>query len=112
MTPTDIVQRQLEAYNDHHLERFIATYSDTVALYRMPATAPALVGKAALAAFYAGQRFNVPTLHAEVVRRTAVGNKVIDHERITGLLDQPYEVAAVYEVVGGLIQNVWMFAAD
>lgn len=40
------------------------------------------------------------------------GNRVIDHERITGVRDGPYEVAAVYEVADGLIQTVWFFSAD
>ena len=40
------------------------------------------------------------------------GNKVIDHERIFGLRDHPVEVAAVYEIVGGLIARAWFFAPE
>lgn len=108
-SPTDVVQRQLEAYNRRDLEAFIATYSDDAQLYRMPATEPAIKGKAQLSEFYATKRFNEPKLHAELLKRIALGNKVIDHERITGLGDDPLEAVAVYEVDGGLIRRVWFY---
>ena len=55
-----VVQRQLDAYNAHDLAAFVAAYSDAVQIFRMPATQPAITGKAQLAAFYATHRFNVP----------------------------------------------------
>lgn len=106
-----VVQRQLEAYNDRHLDRFAATYSDTVAIYRMPATQPAISGKAQLREVYK-QRFSAPSLHAEILNRMVLGNKVIDHERVRGIQEQPIEAVAVYEVVTGLIQTVWFFYPD
>ena len=108
----DVVQRQVLAYNDRDVNRFVACYSDTVAIVRMPATEPSISGKAQLAEFYATQRFNLPLLRAEIVRRIVLGNKVIDHERIWGIRDTPVEVAAVYEVERGLIQRVWFFSPD
>ena len=39
-----------------------------------------------------------------------MGNKVVDHERVWGVHEQPFEAVAVYEVSAGLIQNVWFFA--
>ena len=110
--PAAVAQRQLEAYNARDLPRFLAEYSDDVRLYRPPAAEPTLSGKAALAAHYASQRFNLPGLHAELVNRMVLGNKVIDHERISGVRAQPFEVAAVCEVVDGLICKAWFYAAD
>ena len=112
MSPEAAVQHQLEAYNARDLARFLAVYSEDVRLYRLPATEPALVGKAALAEMYATQRFNLPDLHAELLNRMVIGNKVIDHERISGVREQPFEVAAVYEVIDGLIRNAWFYAAE
>lgn len=112
MNPEAAVQHQLEAYNARDLARFLAVYSDEIRLCRPPATEPALVGKTALAEMYATQRFNLPGLHAELVNRMVLGNKVIDHERISGVREQPFEVAAVYEVIEGLIRNAWFFGAD
>lgn len=112
MSAVDVVQRQVEAYNDRDLDRFVSAYSETIAIFRMPATEPSISGKAQLAAFYSTQRFNLPGLRAEIVNRIVLGDKVIDHERVRGVHDAPIEVAAVYEVVGGLIERVWFFAAQ
>jgi hypothetical protein len=107
-----VVQRQLDAYNAHDLQAFIATYNDDVSVYRVPATSPALSGKLKLSEFYKNSRFNLPNLHAELLHRSAVGDKVIDHERIAGLRDEPVEAVAAYVVHDGLIQSVWLFYAE
>ena len=109
MSAESVVQRQLEAYNARDLERFLAEFTDDVRVYRPPAAEPALSGKAAFAAFYATQRFNLPGLHAEVLGRIVIGNKVIDHERIAGVRDAPLEMAVVYQVVDGRIATLWTF---
>ncbi len=106
--PVDVVQRQLEAYNARDLERFAATYSDDIAIYRMPVTHPAIAGKEQLRAAYR-QRFASAGLHAEILTRIVLGNKVIDHERVVGIRDTPLEALAVYEVADGLIRAVWFF---
>jgi hypothetical protein len=111
-TPEALVQEQLDAYNARDLARFIAVYSDDVRVFRPPAAEPALAGKAAFAQFYASQRFNLPGLHADVLNRMVVGNKVVDHERIVGVREQAFEAAVAYEVHDGLIRNVWMFASE
>ena len=103
------VQRQLEAYNARDLERFLAEFTDDVRVYRPPSAEPALSGKKAFGEFYATQRFNLPGLHAEVLGRIVIGNKVIDHERIAGVRDAPFEMAVVYQVAGGRIAALWTF---
>ena len=112
MKPEDVVQRQVLAYNARDLAGFLAEYHDDVKIFRPPAAEPVMSGKPALAEFYATERFNRPALHAEIVSRIAFGNKVIDHERITGVLPQPFEVAAVYLVIDGLIKTAWFHSAD
>lgn len=106
------VQRQLEAYNAKDLAAFIACYHNDIAIYRMPATTPSLVGRDALAAFYQSERFTIATLRAEVLNRMVAGSKVIDHERVHGLADHPSEVVVVYEVQDGLILNAWFYPAS
>ena len=108
-SPVEVVQRQLDAYNARDLSRFVANYSDSVQVFRPPAVQPALVGKAQLTDFYATQRFNLPALNAELVRRVAFGNIVADHERIRGARAEPVDALAVYRVQDGLIQTVWLF---
>lgn len=111
-TASMVVQRQLVAYNAHDIEAFVATYSDDVEIYRMPATTPTTSGKPELRKFYQNSRFNLPKLHAEILNRSVIGNKVVDHERITGLRDEPFETVVAYLVHDGLIQKVWIFNAE
>ena len=47
-----------------------------------------------------------------IVKRIVPGNKVIDHERVCGIREQPVEVVAVYEIADGLIRTVWFFAPE
>jgi hypothetical protein len=112
MTAVDVVQRQVDAYNDRDLQRFVSSYSDDIAVFRMPSVEPAISGKARFAEFYATQRFNLPGLRADIMNRIVLGNKVIDHERVWGVRAGPMEVAAVYEVVGERIERVWFFSAE
>lgn len=108
MNAVDVVQRQLEAYNARDLDAFAATYAPDIRIYRMPASEPAIVGMEELRKTYRA-RFESPNLHADIVNRIAAGNKVIDHERVVGIKEQPVEAIAVYEVVDGLIRTVWFF---
>ena len=109
MSAVAAVQRQLEAYNARDLGRFLAEFADDVRVYRPPAAEPAISGKSAFAAFYATERFNRPALRAEVLSRMVLGNSVVDHERITGVRDEPFEVIVAYRVVDGRIAALWTF---
>ena len=111
-TPVEAAQEQLEAYNARDLARFIAVYAEDVKVFRMPSAEPVMQGRAQVAEYYASQRFNLPNLHAQVVNRMAFGNKVIDHERVSGVRPEAFEVAAIYEVEAGLIRAVWFLAGE
>ena len=110
--PAGFAQRQLDAYNARDVDRFVAEYTDDVVAYRMPGTEPVLVGKAAFADHYRRNRFSLPGLHAEVLNRMVIGNKVIDHERVHGVESEPMEVAAIYEVTPSGISKVWFLSGN
>jgi len=112
VSPEAVVQRRLDAYNARDLGAFLALYSQHIRVFRPPAVEPVIVGKAAFGDFYAKKRFNKEGLHAELLNRMVIGNRVIDHERISGVRDQPYEVAIVCEVVEDLIQCTWFYTTD
>ncbi|AYA36693.1 steroid delta-isomerase [Hymenobacter oligotrophus] len=101
-----VVQRQLEAYNARNLDAFAATYHEQVELLTFPAVLRSK-GIAKLREGY-GQFFaQTPDLNCQIVHRTVLGNKVIDHERVTGLPNgQVLEAVAIYEVENGLIRRV------
>jgi hypothetical protein len=105
-----LIDLQIEAYNARDLERFVATYSTEIEVFRPPATAPVLSGMHQLEEFYSTQRFCHPGLHAEILGRIAIGNLVADHERVLGLPGGPVVLLATYEVTRGLIRRVWLFS--
>lgn len=110
--PAAFAQRQLDAYNARDLERFLAEYTDDVAVFRLSEAQPFLVGKAAVSEHYRTKRFNLSALHAELVNRMVFGNKVIDQERLTGVEAEPMQVAAIYEVTPAGISKVWFVSGQ
>jgi hypothetical protein len=110
--PEGFAQRQLDAYNARDLERFVQEYTDDVVVFRLPETAPFLVGKQAFSEHYRKHRFNQPGLHATLVNRMVFGNKVIDQESVTGVGDAVMEVAAIYEVSPAGITKVWFVSGQ
>ena len=106
--PVALIERQTEAYNARDLDRFVATYADSVRIFRMPAAEPVISGKLQLTEEYRA-RFQSPQLHADILSRIVLGNKVFDHERVSGILADPIEAVAVYEVLEGLIHTVWFY---
>jgi hypothetical protein len=107
LDPVAFAQRQLDAYNAHDLDRFVAEYTDDVVVFRLPDTEPIIQGKQNLREHYAKNRFSLPQLHAKLVNRMVFGNKVIDQELVTGVPGAPLEVAAIYEITSAGISKVW-----
>jgi len=111
VSPVEVVQRQLDAYNAHDLSAFLATYSDTAELIRTASAELSIRGKRAISQLYGSKVFGVSGHRAELLGRMAFGNKVVDHERVFGLRAEPFEAVAVYEVDSELIVRVWLFEA-
>jgi hypothetical protein len=106
-SPDAVVQRQLDAYNAHDIEAFLATYSDDVELFYFPA-APRSKGKDAMRARY-GRMFGDRTLHADVPQRITMDNTVIDREHVQLMSPQgpgTIDAVAIYEVKDGRIAKV------
>ena len=108
MTPVDVVQRQLDAYNSRDLDAFCATFADDAAIFELGATTPSFAGKAAIRQRYRDLFADSPTLNSKIASRTTLGRVVIDHEQITGRNGSRdvYEVIAIYEVQDDLIRRV------
>jgi|GEM_PF-618240 len=105
--PEVVVQAQLEAYNARNLDAFVDTYAKDVKIFQHPSKLTAS-GHEDLRKRYGPLFKNSPKLNAVITRRIVQGNYVIDHESVTGIgEDSPTRVVAIYEVVGGKIQNVW-----
>lgn len=108
-SPEEVVQAQLEAYNNKDIDAFMETFSDTAMLYSIGDAEPWASGEGEVRAVYTGLFEQSPDLHSEIVHRSVVGNKVMDHERITGRRgsDEPLELIMIYEVEDGKIVRAW-----
>lgn len=104
--PEKLVQRQLEAYNAQNLSVFVATYSDSIEIYRFP-NQLRMKGKANLEKSYGELFKKYPQNYAALLGRIVQGNTVIDQEKVTGRGDGESKATAIYEVQNGLIRRVW-----
>lgn len=104
-----VVQAQVDAFNRRDVDGFMATYAPDAIHWAFPSDTT-FAGAARIRAHYA-ELFSDPDasrLHATVRKRTVQGRYVIDEEYIVGLpADDPHVSVIIYEVVGGLIRNVW-----
>ena len=112
MNPELPVQGQLDAYNKRDLHQFLSFYSKEVEVFRFAETTPYIIGRDQLEKVYAEVFANSPQLHAELVNRIVIGQKVLDQERVTGRVGHDLlEVVAIYDVVDGLIAKIWFLKA-
>lgn len=107
MSPEEIIQAQVIAYNKRDIEAFTALHSPTAQLFNLPTGELICEGDEAIRKRYT-QRFANPNLHAEIINRIVHGNRVIDYEAITGMVaDRIVNAVAIYEIENNLIQRVW-----
>lgn len=111
--PTQVVQRQLEAYNAKDLEAWLATYAKDARQFHLHGECFAAGHEQMRQRMHI--RFQEPDLHARLVSRLVMGNLVVDQELITrNLPEGRAEVAmlCVYELVNGLIQTASFAATE
>ena len=105
----DAVRVQLDAFNNRDLEGFLAAYAPDVVIEN-GAGAVMMEGHDGIRAMYGPLFAQSPDLHAAVVNRIAVGDYVIDEERVTGFnfpgLPTELHAAVIYHLVDGRIARV------
>ena len=105
LSPAGVVQRQLEAYNAHDIEAFLATYSDDIELFNLPEPEAQRSGIETMRAVY-GRLFTTLKPNCRLLSRTVQGNYVIDQE-FCQFGDNTVRATATYQVEDGLIRRVW-----
>ncbi len=100
----NIVQTQLDAYNNRDLDAFMATYSNDIKLYNYP-NKLTTDGHEQMKKGYKNWFDNTPDLRAFIKKRIVIGNKVIDHEQVTAN-GKIFNAVAIYEVENGKINKV------
>ena len=107
-TPEAVVEAQLQAYNARDIDAFMATMHPDVELFAIGDPTPRASGAEAVREVYAALFEKSPGLHSELVHRAVIGNRIVDHERITGRQGgEVLELVMVYEVEDGAIRRAW-----
>ncbi len=100
MTPEQVVQKQLETYNQKDINGFMSLIDDNVTFYDYSDGNITMSGATACKEFYSNLFEASPNLHSTILQRIIFGNKVIDYERITGRNgnEDIVELMLIYEV--------------
>lgn len=103
MSPSDIVEKQLVAYNAHDASAMAALFSENAVMTDFKGNVLER-GRAAIHARYAKLFADHPHNHAQILSRIVVNGIVMDHERVTRTPGTaPFEAIAVYTVENGQI---------
>lgn len=102
--PSKIAQKQVDSYNAGDLDAFVNCYSENVVVRKFPSDT-LYVGHDNMRKNYSGLSPDKKTYDVEVVNRITIGNKVIDHEKVTGNGKTQMQVA-IYEVNNGAISSM------
>lgn len=105
VTPADLAQFQLNAYNKGNISEFLKPYDENVRMFQYPNDIIG-AGTDLMRSNYGGMFQNNPDLHCELIDRKVIGNMVVDHERITGIGSQAFEAIAIYVIEDGKIVDV------
>jgi putative hydrolase of HD superfamily len=111
--PAAVVQRQLDAYNAHDIDAWLATYALDATQYEYPNKL--LAEGHDVIRERMTLRFQEPNLHAHLQSRKVIGNTVIDHEFVTRTFPEgpgQVERVAIYHVVAGLIETTTFIIGD
>lgn len=84
MKPRDRVQAAIDAYHAHDLDRCLGFYAQDVVV-KDAAGMVLMHGAAEVRARYAKSIADHPNLHYDIPNRMALGEWVVDEERITGM---------------------------
>ena len=105
LTPAEIAQAQLDAYNAQDLDAHCACFADDVVVADLNGTVT-IRGIAAYRAKYVAVFADFPNNRAELRNRICVGATVVDHEHVSRGTGETFEVIAIYTIAGGKIARV------
>lgn len=99
-TPEQVVQENLDFYNNRNIEGFMTSFSEDIKMYNLGDPKPTVVGRDQVRKVYTNLFEKSPKLHSTILKRIVIGNRVIDHESITGRNGNTdvLELVLIYEV--------------
>ena len=108
MTPLELVQGQLEAYNSRDLNAFCSYFTNEVVVFDGPEREIIIQGMGEFRQRYS-ETFSNEQLFCEIIHRVHLNNIIVDHERTSGLSEQPLEVVVIYKIEDDKIAEVTFF---
>ena len=113
MEPRDAVQAAIDAYHDHDLDRCLSYYAADVVV--KDADGQVLMdGSDAVRARYASSMAENPDKHYDIPNRIALGEWVVDEERVTGYAGpragEVVRAVLVYRFSDRLIREITIFS--
>jgi hypothetical protein len=109
--PEETVDRQTLAYNARDIDAYCSLYASDAVISTFNTGIVHAQGVAAIRSYYSDRFKHSPNLHCDVIRRIKLGNFVIDHERVVGILAEAVEVIAIYEVRDSMIRSLRLIRA-
>lgn len=108
LTPSQIVDASIQAFNDHDPNAFATYFSENVEVFEHPHL-PKLRTRTDLHTSYANTFIATPRIMTTVLKRIAVGNCVVDHERVQRAPeDSPFDMIVINEIRNGLIERLYL----
>ena len=109
MDPADIVQASIDAFNANHIDATFESFDPDVVVSDADGNVLER-GVDDVRARYAQVRADNPAIHYEIVRRIALGDWVVDEERVTGLADpradETLNAVIVYRVSNHRVREI------
>jgi hypothetical protein len=106
--PTEVVRKQLEAYNAKDIDAFMSFWAADAQFFAFPSELLAQGAEQIRERHLV--RFKEPNLFGQLISRMNVGNLVIDREVVTRTFPEGpgrVDVIAIYEVDGEKITKAW-----
>jgi hypothetical protein len=106
MTPREIANKQLVAYNNHDIDAYCELFHDNATLIDLPSSKVVAEGINQIRAMYK-TRFSIAELTCKVHSTSDLADFAIDRETVYGLPEGPIDIVAMYEVINNKIQRLF-----
>lgn len=103
LSPLEVVNKRMAAYNQHDIKVFSALYSDTVQIYTYP-DKPLAGGKVHLQSIFEPM-FSEGNIAVKIHQQIEKDSYVINHETVTDARNKT-DYVSIYKVIDGLITEV------
>ncbi len=109
MSPKEVMEQQVIAYNERNLDKFLDCFSDDIEFFELKDNSKSLSGKTELKQVFENLFSKTPNLDLKIKSRIVSGNYVTDLEIVHGPKSYPKgaEVMSVNFIENGVIRKIW-----